>query len=270
MAALTIRSHRAAAGLQWLRDGLRLFVRQPLMLFLLVAVVPVVVLVGLVQVPVLGQAACLMLYPTMMIGMLCACRQVEAGRVPGLRSYAEALSEPGVRWQLFRIGVYYALIAGALATLWSLLPDEPPPAAGTNAADKPELTMTPLGALAVLGSVVIWVPLQMTMWFAPPLCAWHGMAAGKALFFSFFACWRNRMALLVYVLAIGGASFLVMLLLAGVASAVGAGDRISQVLIAPLPLLAMAVSQASNLVIYRAVVEVGAAAPHIDAPPAAD
>ena len=35
------------------------------------------------------------------------------------------------------------------------------------------------------------LPILMVTWFAQ-LVAWHGQPVGKALFFSFFACWRNR------------------------------------------------------------------------------
>ena len=43
---------------------------------------------------------------------------------------------------------------------------------------------------------------RSAFWFAPMLCALEGMGAGKALFFSFFACLRNWRALSVYFLAV--------------------------------------------------------------------
>jgi hypothetical protein len=38
---------------------------------------------------------------------------------------------------------------------------------------------------------VLASPLLMAFWFAPLLTAWDGVSAGKSLFFSFVASWRN-------------------------------------------------------------------------------
>jgi hypothetical protein len=42
----------------------------------------------------------------------------------------------------------------------------------------------------------------MAWWYAPVLAAWHGHTAGKSLFFSFVACWRNWRAFLGYAAAV--------------------------------------------------------------------
>ena len=42
------------------------------------------------------------------------------------------------------------------------------------------------------------LPVMLAFWFAPALCFWQRMDAGKALFFSFFAGWRNLKAFFVY------------------------------------------------------------------------
>ena len=53
-----------------------------------------------------------------------------------------------------------------------------------------------LAALAC--AAALYAPVLMMFWFAPPLAAWHGVGAGKALFFSFFACLMNWRAFLAY------------------------------------------------------------------------
>ena len=40
----------------------------------------------------------------------------------------------------------------------------------------------------------------MMFWHAPALVYWHGLSAGKSLFFSLVACWRNLKAFSVYIL----------------------------------------------------------------------
>ena len=49
-----------------------------------------------------------------------------------------------------------------------------------------------------LVALALYTPVMLAFWFAPSLCFWGGVGAGKALFFSFFASWRNRNAFLVY------------------------------------------------------------------------
>ena len=53
-----------------------------------------------------------------------------------------------------------------------------------------------LGALVL--AAVLYAPVLMMFWFAPPLAAWHGIAPVKALFFSFFACLLNWRPFLAY------------------------------------------------------------------------
>ena len=45
-------------------------------------------------------------------------------------------------------------------------------------------------------------PLLMAFWFAPLLTLWDDVAAGKSVFFSFVASWRNWRAFTVYGLAV--------------------------------------------------------------------
>jgi hypothetical protein len=45
---------------------------------------------------------------------------------------------------------------------------------------------------------LLYTPVLMMFWFAPPLAAWHAVAPAKSLFFSFFACLMNWRAFLAY------------------------------------------------------------------------
>ena len=49
-----------------------------------------------------------------------------------------------------------------------------------------------------LVALLLYTPVMLAFWFAPALCYWHRIGVGKALFFSFFAAWRNAGAFLVY------------------------------------------------------------------------
>src|ERR1700688_1288730 len=119
MAELTIRTRSGSAGLSWVRTGLRLFARQPLLIVLMVALGPLL-LWTLALVPIVGTALSLILVPSASIGMLAVCRAVEQGATPGVANYLAALQDPVARLRLIKIGVFYALVLGALATAWSL------------------------------------------------------------------------------------------------------------------------------------------------------
>jgi len=286
MADVSIRTRKAAAGLAWMQAGLRLFARRPLVIVVLVAFGPLLNwTIGLL--PVVGTAFALVLFPTISLGMLSVCRAVDEGALPGLMSYLGVLRDRVARWQLLKIGVYYSLIIGVLVTLWSFLPAEgngpapptaptlstpPPTAEGTTTPTMPanpnlapapsepqgpDLSLTPMRAVMLLAAVVILVPLQMTIWFAPVLVAWHGMPATKALFFSFFACWRNRTAMVVYLLALFGLACIAVLAFAALVGLVNAKGPMAQLLLAPPPLLMLAITQTSTFAMYRDLVADG-------------
>jgi len=286
MADVSIRTRKAAAGLAWVQVGLRLFARRPFVIVVLVAFGPLLNwTIGLL--PVVGTACALILFPTISLGMLTVCRTVDEGAMPGVMSYLGVLRDRVVRWELLKIGVYYALAIGVLVTLWSFLPVDgtaaspptaptvstPPPSVdGTTAPTTPanpnvapaplepqglDLSLTPMRIVMLLTAVVILVPLQMTIWFAPVLVAWHAMPATKALFFSFFACWRNRAAMVVYLLALFGLACIAVLAFAALVGLVNAKGPMAQLLLAPPPLLMLAVTQTSTFAMYRDLVADG-------------
>jgi hypothetical protein len=63
--------------------------------------------------------------------------------------------------------------------------------------------------LAALVSMALYVPVMMAFWFAPQLVVWSDFTPIKALFFSFFAVWRNRAAFFRYALTWAGLTLFV-------------------------------------------------------------
>lgn len=267
-----IRVHRAGAGVQWLRSGLRLFGRQPLLLLMFVCLGPLL-LWSLLLVPFVGLSLALISIPAVSLGMLAVCRSVDRGNAPGLKCYTAALVDPAARLQLLKLGVAYALVFGLLSLVWSLLPQidsgstaapggagpsgssgtpAPPPAEGGETGD---FRLSGGQALALLLKSVALIPVQMALWFAPALCAWHGMPAGKAMFFSFFACWRNRAPIIVLLLSLSALFFAAVVVFASLIAALGLGEAAAQYLFAPLLLSSWVVAQACNLAMYKAIVD---------------
>lgn len=66
---------------------------------------------------------------------------------------------------------------------------------------------------ALLVASLLALPVLTAFWFAPVLTAWNGMTPAKALFFSFFGCWRNWRAFMVYGSAVALLGFLISLLI---------------------------------------------------------
>ena len=56
---------------------------------------------------------------------------------------------------------------------------------------KPEAVEEGNFALPALVVALLMTPVMMAYWFAPVLAAWHKLTLGRALFFSFVACWLN-------------------------------------------------------------------------------
>ena len=69
---------------------------------------------------------------------------------------------------------------------------------GNAAAEEIDAQAFQREAIARALQVLLCLPVFLAMWYAPVLAAWHGLPAGKALFFSIVAVWRNLGAFVVY------------------------------------------------------------------------
>jgi hypothetical protein len=273
---LRIRTHRPGAGLQWVRQGLRLFAGQPLVLIVLVGLGPLF-LASLQVVPLLGDLAAFVLTPAVALGMLNVCRTARRGGIPGVSGYVAGLRVPLARLRIVQLGLVYAVFAGTIALLVSLVPPEhtavPEPvgtgavagAAGTAAAPPadalPANAGIPGAALpgpVLVGLLVLLIPFAMAIWFAPALVGWHAMVVPKALFFSFFACWRNRLAILVYLLSLLGLWVVAVMVVGVLVDVLNAKDGLAPyLLLAPLVFLTLTISQCANLGMVEAVIDDG-------------
>jgi len=73
--------------------------------------------------------------------------------------------------------------------------------------------------LRVTLTALLYVPFSLAFWHAPALVHWHGVPAGKSLFFSFIACIRNLRAFAAYGLGWMGIGIAVVAA-SGIAAAV--------------------------------------------------
>jgi hypothetical protein len=210
----------AGAGITWLREGMRLFGRQPVglpamvVLYLMMLVVPALL-------PVVGIAISGVLAPFASVGLLGACRDVAEGRMPTPLAFALPFRPSPARLQLLRLGIVNAILLLIVATLAMLL--------------------------------LLYLPVMALMWFAPVLTGWHTIAPAKSMFGSVVACWRNMGAMLVFGVAAGvltlGVSVAAVMLL----SAVISSRQLLSIVMAPVALVLMTIVQASLYPMYRSV-----------------
>lgn len=216
----------AKTGYVWFRQGIWLFRRNPLA-FLTLFFAYLLVMTLISSIPVVGAVLPLLLIPGVAVGFMAACRDTVAGKtvfptilVDGFRSYGNVVTK-----RLFALGGAYALAmmlvlaasalvdGGTLLKLMTL--------GGTVDTDSLETSNVPL---AVLVSLLFYVPVSMLFWFSPVLTAWHDVPPVKAMFFSIVSCWRNKGAFAVYGALWFAVSIVVSLGLSTVMRALGAGE----------------------------------------------
>lgn len=183
-------------GAVWLADGWRLFRTAPLGWLALVFAYWIIMTLASV-VPIVGVAAASVMVPAFSVGFMAAARAasrrgpVELGLLfEGFRQHRNS--------QLILGGIYFACLGLLLAA--TTLVDEGALATWMLTGRRPdeETLQSEDFLVALVMAAVLYAPVLMMFWFAPPLAAWHGIAPVKALFFSFFACLLNWRPFLAY------------------------------------------------------------------------
>ncbi|MEQ5843979.1 hypothetical protein BWP39_28705 [Paraburkholderia acidicola] len=216
----------AKTGYVWFRQGIWLFRKNPLA-FLTLFFAYLLVMTLISRVPFVGGVLPLVFVPGVAVGFMAACRDTIAGKpvfptilIDGFRSYGNVVAK-----RLLVLGVVY-IVAMAAVLASSALAD-----GGTlvrlmvsGEEMTPEAIANSNILLALLTGFAFYIPVSMLFWFSPVLCAWHDVPTVKAFFFSFVSCWRNRGAFIVYSALWFAVGFTVMLGLAKLMQALGAGD----------------------------------------------
>ena len=196
-----------AQGARWLADGWRLFSAAPLgWIALVFAYWLIMTLVSIV--PFAGVVAAAVMVPAFSVGFMAAARAA-ARRAPLELGLLFEGFRAQRRTQLVLGAVYFVCLCGVLGAT-TLVDDG---ALGgwmlTGRRPEDEVLQSDAFAQALLCAAVLYTPVMMLFWFAPPLAAWHAAGVAKALFFSFFACLLNWRAFLAY----GAVSALVLIAL---------------------------------------------------------
>jgi hypothetical protein len=183
----------ARHGFLWLLAGFALFRRNPpLTTALTFGYLLTVIVVNLI--PTIGPVLLPLLLPALTVILANGCRTIERGQP--FTSEALMFGLSAQRVGMIRLGGLH-LIGSSLLVLGGFAFGEPINISDGMSPEEAASFLTDLGIVLVVAS-----PLLMAFWFAPLLTAWNGVSAGKSIFFSFVASWRNWRAFAMYGLVL--------------------------------------------------------------------
>jgi len=191
----------AKTGLTWVKQGIRLFFRQPLamsgLFFMFMAALSVASLI-----PLIGSLLALALLPAATLGLMAASKEAEHGKFPmpailatAFRAGRQRARSVMVLGSIYAVGFILMLGISALfdggdfAQLYLF-----------GGRIDQEVVNDPQFQQAMWAAVLIYAPMSMLFWHAPALVHWHDVTPVKSLFFSAMACWKNKGAFLVYAI----------------------------------------------------------------------
>ena len=168
-------------------------------------------------------AAFFMPFGTMLI--IEGTREAYEGRQPSYGVLVELFKDPFKRSRLMRVGVIYAaflLVANYLYIFMAV--DEVSQWQVVDGRLNWDSVYANFPWSAAVVTVIIYALGQMATWFAPALVTWKNMAVGKAIFYSFFGCLRNWLAIVVLLILIFGFTVLSALAVIFITESLGIGD----------------------------------------------
>ena len=194
-----IRHVDVGHGVRWISEGWALFVARP-GFWILVALLQALLLLLVLLVPLLGQVGAHLLVPILSAGLMVVAQRIQynepvsvAEAFTGFREHAPAVVNVGVWYMLgWMLIVALGLLLGGGAALSGM-------AVGMETQyEWLGMAISILGiALAVVISLLLVLPLVMSVWLAPPLAVFHDIPAMQAMKHSFVASWRSLPAFVV-------------------------------------------------------------------------
>ncbi|HYD56408.1 MAG TPA: BPSS1780 family membrane protein [Burkholderiales bacterium] len=182
-------------GVLWFLDGWRIF-RKAMLGWLAMVAAYLLITNLVVYVPVVGIFAALVLVPPLSAGLMAGARAASRGATPELSLLFDPLRQE-TRAQLM-LGAVYMVSSVLVFFAMGLADDSGQLRAMLGGKLKPEELQPGEILRPLIVAAVLYTPVMMAFWFAPPLAAWHSTGAAKALFFSFYACLVNWRAFLAY------------------------------------------------------------------------
>ena len=202
----------ARTGLDWVRQGIQVFWRQPLPLAVLFCMTTAIMFL-LSAIPNIGSVIALALQPSITLVMMLAAAEVSQGRPPVPSLLFTPFRSGAARTRsLLILGAIYAALFLLIMAIAALFDDGK---LAQTALSEEEITKVVAQNPSLLSPLVfaaLYTPLSLLFWHAPGLVYWHNVPPVKALFFSIVACMRNLGAFTLF-----GIAWLGVFLMAGAA-----------------------------------------------------
>jgi hypothetical protein len=242
----------ARQGVMWMREGFRVFFRQPFAFAGLFATF-LFAAFGLALIPMVGPFIAVALLPLVSAGFMIASRTTLTGGYPTPRVFIDPLrGERSRTVAMIQLGICYALATLAIMWLSDVLDggafedlmDSLPGGQVTAEAAATQMAADPRIELGLLLRFGLAGLLAVPFWHAPALVHWEGHGCAKALFSSTIACWRNKGAFTIYSLVWFGVIMLIGIVLNLVFVLLGLAQVMAVVLV-PVSLMLSTVFYAS-------------------------
>ena len=186
-------------GWDWIAKGWGLFTRAPLMWIVALVILFVIAIVS-AFVPFLGSLAFQVCQPVFAAGLIFACRALERGGEFELEHIFAGFTKRFV--PLLIVGLIFLIASLVIMVVFfvivglSLIP-----AFLTGDQDAFMAALMGSAMVMLMGTLVtlaLFIPVLAAYWYAPALVMMHDMAPVAAMKESFFASFRNFLALFVY------------------------------------------------------------------------
>jgi len=207
----------ASAGWHWASKGLAIFLYKPAPIFAWAMTVMLGLMLA-VSLPPIGPLAFIVLFPAISFLSFMVCRTAIGSQTVTSQTWLKILQRQGLFRQLFWMGVWYAIwnVCAALGVLLPALADLPEETIDAMLSQQNVQPLLDVLRTPLIMLVVVNVLVSALFWYAPALVGFCGLSAGRAVFYSAVACWRNKGAFLVYGLlfaALYWAVYQIMMLL---------------------------------------------------------
>lgn len=215
MERLTVARPPSAAGMEWLKQGWRLFKLWPIPWMGMTAAAFLAIF-GISMLPMVGGAVVELLSPLLVAGYMFAARAADQGEPVTFLYLSEGAKRHGR--PLLMLGLVYLvgglLIGQAMQMLGGSSMQEMVRMAQDPASLSPETARSVLDQSlpAVLVGLALYTPLLMATWFAPALVVFRDFSPVNALWWSLWTCFANWRPVLLYSLAMSVIAALAILI----------------------------------------------------------
>ena len=187
----------AGQGIAWWSGGWSLF-REATGLWIGISITYTIVVILLGQIPVVGSLTSPLLMPLISGGLMLGCRSLQGG--DGLsfsHLFAGFQKNAG---QLFLVGVLNLVGATVIVLAVAVLIFGGSIGAALTGKGFSSVPVVSTMIIGVLLGFALFIPLVMSIWFAPALVVLNDLRAIQAMKLSFKGCLRNLLPILVYAI----------------------------------------------------------------------